>query len=307
MASFLKRLLKNPRRPRRIVVETTNRCNLNCPFCMVGLDDSKTAAAGNAAHSLMSRPQGMMSESVFSRIVSEAEAFGIRSAYLHFQGEPMLNPRTPAFARELKKRGLEVGVFTNGQAFDDGNIAELAEARVDLIRFSIDGATEESYQANRVGGTLEKAMENMRRVVEAVRSRGNRGTKIEWQFLALRNNEKEIGAAEKMAEEIGVGFFVKRFRETDPELAPANPDLRARKLEKPCRDIYKQICFYWNGDVVPCCYDVDADAVMGNIMDAPLEEIWNSERYRGFRDAIDNAAERPEAEPELCRRCLRWG
>ena len=74
---------------------------------------------------------------------------------MHFQGEPFLNEKTPLFAQLLKENSFNVGIFTNGQAFTDDSISDIALAEVDLIRFSVDGASEETYQKNRVGGTFE--------------------------------------------------------------------------------------------------------------------------------------------------------
>lgn len=289
--------------PKGVIIETTNRCNLNCPFCLVGRQNDLISKHGSAAHDLMRRPMGHMSDQVFERIRSEIKAFGINSAYLHFQGEPFLNKLTSNFAARLKKDGLYVGVFTNGQAFNDRNVEEIASSNVDLIRFSVDGASEETYQKNRVGGTFHKVFDNMKKVADV---HHGKKTRIEWQFLALRNNEHEIEDARLLAKKIGVHFFVKGFRETDPELTPLDPKLRSSFLSKPCKDIYKQLGIYWNGDVVPCCYDVDAGQIMGNIMEQGLGEIWASEKYERFRLNVDNFRNNPSADPDICQSCLRW-
>ena len=291
------------RKPTQVVLEPTNRCNLNCPYCMVGMHNEFVSAYGTASHSLMTRPQGAMSEDVFQVVLRNIIAFGIKKVYLHFQGEPFLNTHTPAYARQLKEKGLTVGVFTNGQAFNDHIIDRLADAEIDLIRFSVDGASEESYQRNRVGGRFCRVYENMEKVALACKGKG---TRIEWQFLALRNNEHEIETAREMAEEIGVHFFVKGFRETDDSLAPVDARYRARFQKKPCTDIYLQLGIYWNGDVVPCCYDVDGKEIMGNIADASFQEIWESEKYCRFRKNVADVLTCPECEPVLCKTCLKW-
>lgn len=295
-----RRLIK---KPTQVVLEATNSCNLNCPFCMAGMQNELVAKHGNAAHNLMTRPTGFMTEETFSTVQRELKDFGIKKVYLHFQGEPMLNKLTPEFAARLKGDHFEVGIFTNGQAFNDGNIKDLAKAEIDLIRFSVDGASEETYQKNRVGGKFEKVYENMKRVALAHK---NKRTRIEWQFIAMRNNEHEIEKARKMAEEIGVNFFVKGFRETLPSLTAENSKYRAKYLKKPCTDIYHQIGIYWNGDVVPCCYDVDGKEVMGNLSKTGLRAIWKSQTYSSFRKNVDGFTKYPEDEPSICRTCLRW-
>lgn len=291
------------KKPTQVILEPTNACNLNCPYCLVGMQNELIEKYGSAAHNLMTRASGFMTEETFNIVKKELKRFGIKKVYLHFQGEPLLSKQTPQFAMALKKDGFEAGIFTNGQAFNDKNINELAEAEIDLIRFSVDGASEEIYQKNRVGGRFEKVYENMRKV--AIAHKGKK-TRIEWQFLILRNNENEIEMAKKMADEIGVHFFTKGYRESVPELIPENPEYKSKYQKKPCKDIYHQIGIYWNGDVVPCCYDVDGKEIMGNLHEKSLEDIWNSEKYMNFRKKVDNFKKSPQEEPPICNNCLRW-
>ncbi len=303
--TFLGRKIKERvlKKPTQVVIETTNYCNLNCPYCMVGLQNELVSKYGNTAHNLMSRQQGFMSEETFGIVLKNIKEFGIEKAYLHFQGEPFLNKLTPGFAKILKGEGFEVGIFTNGLAFNDENISEIAEAEIDLIRFSIDGASENTYSQNRVGGNFNKVIENMKKVAQAHRGKK---TRIEWQFLALRNNEGEIETARGMAREIGVNFFVKGYRVTDESLAPLSDKYRAKWLAKPCKDIYHQLGIYWNGDVVPCCYDTDGREIMGNVTRESLAGIWKNAKYAVFRERVDNYLADPSDEPEICKNCLRW-
>lgn len=291
------------RKPTQVVLEPTNRCNLNCPYCMVGMQNELVSKYGLASHSLMTRPGGFMREETFFIVLRNLKEFGIRKVYLHFQGEPFLNSLTPKFAKILKQNRFEVGIFTNGLAFNDSNIKEITDAEIDLIRFSVDGASQETYEKNRVGGKFNKVRENMKKIVLAHKKKN---TRIEWQFLALRNNEHEIEKARKLARDMGIHFFVKGFRETDPDLKPLNVQYRAKFLRKPCKDIYHQLGIYWNGNVVPCCYDVDGKEVMGNILKNSLQEIWKTERYRKFRRKVDTAVINPQDEPCICKTCLRW-
>src|SRR5690242_16062059 len=87
------------RKPTHVLLETTNRCNLNCPFCLVGQQNTLIEEHGSTAHDLMSRPFGMMSKDTFETAKKTLTQFGIRNVYLHFQGEPLLHRELPAYAR----------------------------------------------------------------------------------------------------------------------------------------------------------------------------------------------------------------
>lgn len=291
------------RKPSQVILEMTNRCNLNCPYCMVGMQNELVAKHGNAAHDLMSREMGEMSEATFASVLTNIKDFGIAKVYMHFQGEPFLNKNIVKYAKALKDAGLEIGVFTNGLAFTDNNISAIADVELDLIRFSVDGATAQTYESNRVGGKFDKVVENMKKVAKA--HEGKR-TRIEWQFLPMRNNEHEVEQARLLAKDIGVNFFTKGFRPTDKSLMPVDKKYHASFHVKPCKDIYHQLGIYWNGDVVPCCYDVDGKEVMGNVLNDSLKNIWNNNKYKNFRTRLLNVLKQPKAEPSICKTCLRW-
>lgn len=300
-ARFIARLRRAAPRPSVLSIEPTNRCNLNCPFCLAGLQNSLECVA----HSRMPRPFGRMDMGLYRKIVCEATAFGITNLQLHFQGEPLLHPDIVDMARMAKAAGLRTNLFTNGMLLTTDLARSLMEAGLADIRFSVDGATAETYAVNRVGGDFETVMANMRAAVGLAREKGS-GTRIVWQFIVLRNNEHEIEKARAMAADMGVQLFFKTLAVSVPELVPENPAYRRRMNIKPCRDIYRAIFAYWNGDVVICCYDQAAENVLGNLESQSLEQIWNGRPARRLRRRIDHAIRRPADEPPMCRSCLKW-
>lgn len=287
-------------RPRSIAIEPTNRCNLNCPFCMVGTQNARESTE----HDLMERGAGYMDFKLYEKIIGDAADFGIERALLCFQGEPLLYKQFPDMVRVAKSRGLHTQVFTNGLLLTESLAERIVESGLDFMRFSVDGASEETYQQNRVGGKFERVLKNMEMMV---RKTNGHGPQLEWQFIVQRNNEHELETAKKTADQIGIGFMAKTLGVTDPERAPQNPLFRRNLQPKPCQDIYRAVYVFWNGDVVPCCYDPEGREIMGNLGKATLEEIWNSKKYVEFRRRVDGAAARPENEPDLCKGCLKWG
>jgi MoaA/NifB/PqqE/SkfB family radical SAM enzyme len=289
-------------RPKMISVEVTSRCNLNCPFCLVGLQNSLPSTE----HDLLPRGLGNMEMDLYRKIVEDAVAFGITRMQLHFQGEPLLHKGLPDMVALAKARGLSTQMFTNGLPLTETLADRLLDAGLDMLRFSVDGVSEEVYQKNRVGGQFWRVHRNMKTMAEKARARQS-PIRLEWQIIAMRNNEHEIEAARALAAELGIHFFVKTFAVTDPQAVPTDPRYQRKLHLKPCADIYRAIFVYYNGDVVPCCYDLDGKAIVGNLGQASLTEIWEGPRYRELRRRIDAAATCPEDEPDLCKSCLKWG
>jgi len=294
-------LKKEPEKLKRVVIELTNLCNLNCPYCLVGMQNEQKSVA----HSALNREFGKIDMRLCEKIISDAKDFGISEAMLTFQGEPLLHERFAEVVEMTKKAGMLAVVFTNGMLLDADKARRIIRAGLDSVRFSVDGASEETYQVNRVGGRFSQVFANMRDMSRIAREEKS-SVKIIWQFIALRNNEKEIPLARKMAGDIGVEFLVKPFAESIPALAASGTKYKREIKRKPCTDIYEMLCVCWNGDVVPCCYDVSAREIMGNIRDNTLREIWESAKYADFRARVKRARINPAAEPLLCKGCLRW-
>ncbi len=299
----LDRRVKGPirgMRPKMLTVELTNRCNLNCPYCLVGLQNQ----LGSAEHSKIPRCFGFMSLELYKKIINDAVELGIEKMQLHFQGEALLHKQFPDMVGLAKQHGMWTQVFTNGLLLTEEYIDRIIQSGLDNMRFSVDGASKETYEQNRVGGNFDQVLQNMKLMVEHVKGTG---TRIEWQFIVMHNNEHELHKARQMAKEIGISFIAKTFADSVPGLVPHNPKYQRNLQPKPCTDIYRTIAVFWNGDVVPCCYDLEGKEIMGNFKEQTLSEIWSSPRYTAFRYRVDNARRDPEGEPELCKSCLKWG
>lgn len=291
-----------PKKPRFLTIEPTNRCNLNCPFCLVGQQNE----LASTDHDELPRDWGSMDLPLVEKITREAKAFGIDKIQLFFQGEPFMHKQFVEFIRISKRNGLYTQVFTNGLLLTPELSRQVVRAGLDVLRFSVDGTTQDVYEKNRVGGRFDLVYKNMADIVRIAKEEKS-PIRLRWQFIAMRNNEHQIEEAAGKAKEIGIPFLVKTYAESVPGMAPQNPKYRRKILPKPCTDIYENFMVYWNGDVVPCCYDLAGKEIMGNLRTQTLDQVWNSERYRNFRSRVDQAAEFPDQEPEICKSCLKWG
>ena len=139
-------------RPKMLSVEVTSRCNLNCPFCLVGLQNSLPSTE----HDLLPRGLGNMEFGLYEKIARDAVEFGIENMQLHFQGEPLLHKQFPEMVRLAKRNGMRTNVFTNGLPLTEKMADAILDAGLDSLRFSVDGVSEEVYQKNRVGGQFHR-------------------------------------------------------------------------------------------------------------------------------------------------------
>ncbi|MFZ2285509.1 MAG: radical SAM/SPASM domain-containing protein [Bacteroidales bacterium] len=187
-----------PPLPPAVSVELSSRCNLACPECVNG--------AG-----LLQRKSEFISYSLAQKIATELRGHTI-SAWLSFQGEPMMHPRFFELAELFGD--MNPVISTNGHFLGEEACHRLASSRLTKIIISYDGVTPETYAIYRRGGDHASVTEGVRRLTAAVRDRGS-ALKIELQFLIHRGNEHEASAAAEFASSLGVGFRIKSMQVLD--------------------------------------------------------------------------------------------
>lgn len=287
-------------KPNMIAIEPTNHCNLNCPYCLIGMYDKLP----DASHQHLQRPKGFMDLSLYKKVIMEAVYFGVQWVHLQFQGESLLHPEFNVMVKIAKQAGLNTHVYTNGLLITDNFANRLVESGLDSMSFSIDGASEETYSKTKGSGNFEKVIQNLKTMKEAA---NNSNLYLTWQLLVTRYNENEVEKARKLADEIGVHFYIKKLCVTDVDLVPKNKEYIRQLRSKPCKDIYRRLLICWNGDVIPCIFDTEANYIVGNVANQSLCDIWNNDIFLDIRRRIDRSRFSPQDEPEFCKKCLRWG
>jgi len=115
-------------------------------------------------------------------------------------GEPLVVPHFMQLAEALGAAGVQLKVETNGQRFDAGVAGRLAGLPIRSIQVSLDGDSQEVYERQRPGGSLEKAHAACRAVREA-------GLPLEITFAPTRLNLHEAGAVIRRARALGAFRF----------------------------------------------------------------------------------------------------
>ena len=276
--------------PVSIAVEPTTSCNLRCPECPSGLR-------------AFTRPTGMLQPDFFSRTIDQIykDSFYL---ILYFQGEPYLNPDFLQMASYASQKGMYTATSTNGHYLTEENCKKTVESGLDRLIISIDGITQEVYQQYRVGGNLDKVLEGAKRMAQWKKKMNSATPHIIFQFLVVKPNEHQIEEVKQLGKQIGVDEV--RFKtaqvydyEQDPNRLIPTDSRYSRykkdkngnwtpkgKMENHCWRLWHAPVITWDGLMVPCCFDKDADHRMGDLKTADLRTIWKSEKYLQFRKAI---------------------
>jgi radical SAM protein with 4Fe4S-binding SPASM domain len=267
---------------------------------------------------VLKRPKEMLKFEAFQKMIDKMQHH-TNSIIFYFMGEPFLNNNAYKMIKYAKEKGIFITTCTNGHFI---NATKLISCELDEVSFQIGGVTEESHQKYRVGSKLEEIVKNIKDVLREKALRKKAQPKVILGLIVMKHNESEIDLFYKMAKELCVDEArllspcVRSWQQAR-ELLPENKsywyyDERALNegMLKPkripahrCNWIYFSSVILANGDVVPCCRDIQGDYVMGNILKEDFINIWNNEKYRKFRETIRYSQE----NLKLCTLCSDFG
>ena len=263
--------------PKYIQIETTTLCNGNCKFCL---------------QSQVNRQPKFMEESVFEKIIYESRGKSI--VYRPFlQNEPFCERRIVDFIKFIKEdKTASVELNTNGALLNEELSENVIKAGLDLIKFSVDGFSEESYKKSGRGFNYGKVKKNVLEFIK-LRNKINPGLKIYVRMIDLDENKHE--------QEDYLKFWGKyvNFAQIVPLYSwPWTGQTDC--YPKPCPKIREEMFFCTNGNAVLCCWDYAERGVIGYVKEQTLEEIWQGEKNRKYRELLDEGR---RSEILLCSRC----
>ena len=269
-------------RPKYIQMETVTVCNAKCPFC---------------PQNEIKRQPPRMTEATWKKIVDDTRGLGI--TYRPFlTNEPFVDKRQPEIVRYIKRNDptAKVEYNTNGELMTEELGRELLEAGVDIMRFSIDGLSRETYEPSRVGVSYDKVYERVPRFLEIWDAEGYRDRCFtEVRVIEVPENAHEI--ADYRA------FWEPRCTEvvvTELYQWPWTGQRRRDVVKKPCLKVLDEMFFYSNGNATICCWDVHERAVIGNVDEQSVLDIWGGYVANQMRALLDDGR---RDLLTLCSRC----
>ncbi len=276
--------------PISISFEPTTSCNLRCPECPSGLR-------------AFTRPTGMLQQDFFKDTIDQLHK-DLLYLVFYFQGEPFLNPGFLEMVKYASGKGIYTATSTNAHYLNDVNARKTIESGLDRLIISIDGTTQDVYQQYRVGGKLNKVIEGAKNIVKWKKELNSKTPFVFFQFLVVKPNEHQIEEVKKLGREIGVDdVWLKTAQvydyENDPnQLIPTIAKYSRYKkndkgevttkneLDNHCWRLWHATVITWDGLVVPCCFDKDAQHTLGDLKGKPFKEIWHNPEYVKFRKQI---------------------
>ncbi len=283
------RIIRFPSGPWAASFEPTTSCNLRCPECPSGLRAFK-------------RPTGKADIEQFREWAKQL-ASTVAWLNLYFQGEPLLHHDLGKILQIARQLRFYTALSTNGHFLTEENCRTLIENKLSRLIISLDGLDQKSYEKYRRGGDLAMVLEGIERMVRIRKRMKAKYPYIVVQFLVFRSNEHQISELFAHPSLRGVDAVVLKSAQfyrldEDQTLLPEKEKYSRYRIHKDgsysvksklpnhCHRFWSSAVITWDGKVLPCCFDKDADHVLGNLQKQPFHEIWRSHKRQSFAKGL---------------------
>ena len=278
----------------------TRECNMKCSHCYINATEKK----------LCNELTTKEAKNLMDQIYQVSAPLLILSG-----GEPLLRPDIFELIQYGSKKGLKMGLGSNGSLIDETVARKLKEAGIATVSISLDSNIPAQHDEFRgVVGAFEKA-------VEACKALRKNNVLVQVNTTLTQQNYNQIDDIMSLAENIGVENFhlfflvptgrgtkltdispekyeemiTKTFAKTAnhrlnvrPSCAPQfmriakGMGLDMRQWIRGCIAGLHYCRIYPNGDVTPCPY---LPIKLGNIREKSFKEIWfNSKVFKDLRN-----------------------
>lgn len=266
---------------KKIYIEITNICNLNCSFC----------SKDNRIKESISLTK---MEEVLNKINDYTDY-----VYLHVKGEPLLHPKLKEILDLCEKYHKKVNITTNATLVKEKE-SILNHPAIRQINLSV-------HSENKKENYLEEIFE----VVDKLKDKN-----VVYRFWTMEANnmsKESTDSVEKIINyyQLSPEIVKKLKKDTNIKINShtyvnkANqfiwPDINNDYYKETgyCYALKDQLAILVDGTVVPCCLDSNGIINLGNIYNNDLSEIIGSSRYQEMRIGFCNR----KVTEELCKHC----
>ena len=259
------------KRFKKIYVEITNGCNLNCDFCIKN-----------------TRTKKFITIDEFKILLNKIKPY-TNYLYLHVLGEPLLHPNINELI-DIASLDFKINITTNGYLINNIKTDNIRQLNISLHSFN------DKYNIS-----LEKYLQNIFNKIDNLNNtyislRLWVQNKYNKEIINYINHRYNLNLDENIKNyKINNHIFINNFHEF------IWPDLDNNYYNESgsCYALIDHIGILVDGTIVPCCLDSKGIINLGNIYMDDLEKVLTNSRVVGM---IKNFKSNKKCE-ELCRHC----
>nr|ADH42966.1 predicted Fe-S oxidoreductases [uncultured SAR11 cluster alpha proteobacterium H17925_38M03] len=286
-------------------LEVASVCDLACGFCY---------------RQYVSTPDKIMKKELAFKLIDQASNMQIPSMKFNWRGEPLLNPQLPKIVNYAKKKGiLETIINTNATKLDEKLSRELIESGLDIMIYSFDGGTKETYEKMRPGRFSKNNFDNIyqnilnfskvrkkmkspfpRTKIQMILTDETR--KVQEEFFRLFKNIVDEVSVKQYTERGGKLIdlsdkFEREIKEQKQDLISnygkdailmkdSQNNIYVSEGRLPCEQPFQRLLTTYDGKVGMCCYDWGATHTVGYLDESGFKN--GEKEYQKVKNKADN-------------------
>jgi radical SAM protein with 4Fe4S-binding SPASM domain len=278
---------------KRVYIEITNICNLQCSFCPV-----------------VERDKQIMPTSLFEKVIKEVAPL-TEQVCLHLMGEPLAHPEFPKIIELCEKENVKINLTTNGILLKKYQNLLTTSTAFHQINFSI-----HSFKDNFKDKDITPYLLDILNFSKLAFERKPE-MYINYRLWNIDDHNQQKDSNLSILETIANFYQIEIKSEIDVASVKSKriwnrvylhfdskfiwPDLNLPEISTKgfCHGLTSHIGIHADGTIVPCCLDKEACIKLGKIPDASLTQILNSERATKIKKGFGKKI----LEESLCQRC----
>lgn len=260
---------------KRIYIEITNVCNLNCNFCIKNKREYK-----------------YMSLIEFRYIINKIKDI-TKYIYLHVQGEPLLHPNFKEILDICNEYNMYVNLTTNGTLLD--KYLDIYKYKcIRKISISMHSFNEDNTNIINNIEILSNTL-NDNQYLELRFWNKNNLSNTSIKLINTLNNKYELIDTSKLN-----SYMIKKNTYIHFDNLFVWPNIsNNNNISGNCKGVKNMLCIVSNGDITPCCLDQDCNINIGNIYNDSIDNILNNNRYNNMINNFNNN----KIIEQLCKQC----
>ena len=256
---------------KKIYIEITNSCNLNCSFCIKN-----------------DRKLEFISINKFKLLLENLKPY-TNYLYFHILGEPLLHPNINELI-DIASKDFNINITTNGYLINNIKTNNIRQLNISLHSFNESNNKNIDEYLNDIFNkidTLKNTYISLRLWVK------NKNNDYIINYINKRYNLNIKGDIDNY--KINNHIFINNFHEF------IWPDLNNNYYKETgtCYALKDHIGILVDGTIVPCCLDTKGIINLGNIYEDDLNNIMDDRRVSKMLECFKN---NKKCE-ELCKHC----
>jgi radical SAM protein with 4Fe4S-binding SPASM domain len=278
---------------KRVYIEITNICNLQCSFCPV-----------------VERDKQIMPTGLFEKVIKEIAPL-TEQVCLHLMGEPLAHPEFPKIIELCEKENVKINLTTNGILLKKYQNLLTTSTAFYQINFSLH-SFKDNFKDKDITPYLLDILDFSKLAFERKPE-----MYINYRLWNIEDYNQQKDSNLSILDTIANFYQIEIKSDIDVASVKSKriwnrvylhfdskfiwPDLNLPIISTTgtCHGLTSHIGIHADGTVVPCCLDKEACIKLGKIPDTTLTQILNSERATKIKKGFGKKL----LEESLCQRC----